>query len=122
MESYFSVKRHILSVRDYAERLSTNFYLENQSDQFGNDRSLSIEGCNIEFVDNDRNAQSEFHSHLSDDSRQYVSTTHAYIISMWKELVKGNKLNRNCTICESNDDFCKQYRCDVLLYFFFTFV
>ena len=92
MESYFSVKRHILSVRDYAERLSTHFYLENQSDQFGNGRSLSIEGCNIEFVDNDRNAQSEFHSHLSDDSRQHASTTHVHMIYILNDLEKGNQI------------------------------
>ena len=42
-----SIPGDILFVRYYAERLSTHFNLEVQSDHFGNGRSLSIEGCNI---------------------------------------------------------------------------
>ena len=79
-EGCFSVPSDIFSVRDYAERLSEHFNLEIQSDHFRNGRSLSIEGCNIEFIDESFNAQSEFHSHLSDNSRQDSSTTHAHTI------------------------------------------
>ena len=59
-ECYFSIPGDILSIRDYAERLSSRFHLKIQSDHFGNGWSLSIEGCNIEFIDEDPNAQSEF--------------------------------------------------------------
>ena len=46
-ERCLSIPGDILSVRDYAERLSVHFNLEIQSDHFVNGRSLLIEGCNI---------------------------------------------------------------------------
>ena len=49
-ERCLSILGDILSMRDYAERLSLYFNLEAQSDHFGNDRSLSIEGCNIQYI------------------------------------------------------------------------
>ena len=69
-ERCLSIPGDILSVRDYTERLSTHFNLEVQSDHFGNGRSLSIEGCNIQYIDIDHEEHSEFHFHLSNDSRQ----------------------------------------------------
>ena len=52
---------------DYTERLSAHFNLEIQSDHFGNGRSISIEGCNIELVDSYQNQNFIFF--LLDDSR-----------------------------------------------------
>ena len=69
-ERCLSIPGDILSVRDYTERLSTHFNLEVQSDHFGNGRSLSIEGNNLQYIDEDHEEHSQFHSHLSDDSRQ----------------------------------------------------
>ena len=93
-----SIPGDILSVRDYVERLSIHFNLEIQSDHFGNGRSLSIEGNNIQYIDEDDEEHSEFHSHLSNDSRQDASTTHAHMISMLNELQKCNKLKPKWTI------------------------
>ena len=97
-ERCLSIPGVILSVRDYAERLSAHFNLEVQSDHFGNDRSLSIEGTNLQYIDDDHDEHSEFHSHLSDDSRQDATTTHTYMISMLNELKKFNKFKPKCTI------------------------
>ena len=85
-ERCLSIPDDILPVRDYAERLSAHFNLEIQSDHFGNGRSLSIEGCNIQYIDEDHEKNSEFHSYLSDDSRQDASTIHAHMISILNEL------------------------------------
>ena len=112
-----SIPGDILSVRDYAERLSAHFNLEVQSDHFANGRSLSIEGNNLQYIDDDHDEHSEFHSHLSDDSRQDASPTHAHMTSMLNKLKKGNKLKPKCTIWESTDGCCKQYRCCTSLYF-----
>ena len=98
----------ILSVKDNAERLSAHFNLEVQSDHFGNGRSLSIEGNNLQYIDEDHEVHSEFHSHISDDSRQDASTTHVHMTSMLNELKKGNKIKPKGTIWESTDDCCKQ--------------
>ena len=97
-ERCLSIPGDILSVRDYAERLSAHFNLEVQSDHFGNGRSLSIEGNNLQYIDDDHNEHSEFQSHLSVYSRQDASTTNAHIISMLNELKKCNKLKPKCTI------------------------
>ena len=119
-ERGLSIPGGILSVRDYAERLSVCFHLEVQSDHFGNDKSLSIEDCNIQYIDEDhedREEHSEFYSHLSDDSRQDTSTTHAHMISMLNELQKCKKLKPKSSIWESTYGCCKQYRCGTSLYF-----
>ena len=50
-ETCLSEPGNIFSVRDYVEGLCAYFNLEIQLDHFGNGRSLSIEGCNIELVD-----------------------------------------------------------------------
>ena len=63
-----SIPGDVLSVRDYAERLSAHFNLEIQSDHFGKGRFLTIEGCNIQYIDEDHEEHSEFRSRLSDDS------------------------------------------------------
>ena len=63
-----SVSDEILSIRDYTERLPAHFNLKIQSDNFGNDRSLSIEDYNIDFADIHHKLQSEYHSHLLDDN------------------------------------------------------
>ena len=97
-ERFLSIPGDILSVRDYAERLSAHFNLEIQSDHFGNGRSLSIEDCNIQYIDEDHEEHSEFNSHLSDDSRQDESTTHVHMISMLNKLQKYKKLKSKCTI------------------------
>ena len=91
-ERCLSIPADILSVRDYVERLSAHFNLNVQPDHFGNGRSLSIEGNNLQYIDDDHDKHSEFYSHLSDDSRHDASTTHAHMISMLNELKKCNKL------------------------------
>lgn len=106
-EGCFSVTGDILSVRYYADRLSTHFNREIQSNYFENGLLLSIEGYNIEFVDKNYKQQSEFYSHLSDDSQKYTSITPAHIIYILKKLEKGNKLNRYWTTWESTDDYYK---------------
>ena len=73
-ERCLSILGDILFVRDYAERLSTYFNLEIQSDHFGNGRSLSIECCNIQYIDEDHEEHSELHYHLLNDSRQNAPT------------------------------------------------
>ena len=83
---YLSIPGDILSVRDYVERLSVHFNLKIKSDHFGNGRSLSIENCNIQYIDEDHEENSELYSHLLDDSRQDASITHAHMISMFNEL------------------------------------
>ena len=49
-ERCLSIPGDVLSVRDYAEHSFAHFNLKIQSDHFGNGRSLSIEGCNIQYI------------------------------------------------------------------------
>ena len=97
-ERCLSIPDDILSERDYVERLFAHFNFEVQSDHFRNGRSLSIEGNNLQYIDEDHEEHTEFHSHLSDDSRQDASTTQAHMTSMLNELKKGNKFKSKCTI------------------------
>ena len=72
--------------------MSANFIIKIRSENFGNGRSLSIKGCMIDIIDQALNDYMEFHSHLSDDSRQDVSTTHAHKVSMLTKLRNNNQM------------------------------
>ena len=91
--------------------MSTNFNLEIKFEYFEKGRSLSIEGCMIDVVDQDLNGNMEFYSHFLDDSRQDSSTTHVRMINILTELRNNIKLKERCTIWESTSECCKQYRC-----------
>ena len=65
----------------------------------------------INIVDQDLNGDMDFHSRLSDYSRQDASTIHIHMLNMLTKLRNSNQLKERCTICESTDGCCKQYRC-----------
>jgi hypothetical protein len=80
------------TTRDYAERMSAAFNFEAQHEHFGNDRDLLVEGRDLlsytaeslEAFDESSNKSDlrtihEFHSHFSDNSKQYAATTHAHM-------------------------------------------
>ena len=105
------------TIRDYAEQLSARFYLENQSDHFGNGRSLSTEGCSVEISMNNSISRLQFHSHFSDDNIQDTSTTNAHMMKMLDNLKHNSQKISGCTIWKSTDRCSKQYRCGSTLYF-----
>ena len=107
----------LLTVRNYAERLSAHFDLEIQSDHFGNGRSLPIKGCSVELSMNNSTSCLKFHSHFSDDSRQDASTTNAYIMKMMDNLKLKIQMISRFTIYQSTDGYSKQYLCGSALYF-----
>ena len=80
----------LLTIRDYAERLSANFDLEIQSDHFGNRRLLSIEGCSVKVYMYNSIYRLQFHSHFSRDSIQDASTTNAHMMKMINKLKLNN--------------------------------
>ena len=108
---------NLLTIRDYAEQLSARFYLENQSDHFGNGRSLSTEGCSVEISMNNSISRLQFHSHFSDDNIQDTSTTNAHMMKMLDNLKHNSQKISGCTIWKSTDRCSKQYRCGSTLYF-----
>ena len=71
--------------------MSTNFNLEVQSEHFGNGRSFSIEGCNVEIIDKNLNSSCKFHYHFLNDSRQDASTTNSCMTYKLEEL--NNKIS-----------------------------
>ena len=107
----------LLTVRDYAERLSASFDLEIQSNHFGNGRSLSIEGCSVELSMNNSISRLQIHSHFSDDSRQDGSSTNPRMMKMMDQLKLNNQEISGCTVWKSTDGCSKQYRCGSALYF-----
>ena len=70
------VSGSISCVKDCAERLFAKIIFE-------------IEGCNIDFVNENEKLRSEFYSHLSEDS-----TTQSHIISMLNDMKKIFKLEK----------------------------
>ena len=89
----------VLCLRDYAERLVARFADTIQPENYGGNRSVSIEGivleCLSELLKSDINSitpshqrHAEFHSFLSDDIKHYADNTTEhikYLISFLKE-------------------------------------
>ena len=91
----------LLTVRVYSERLSDHFDLEIQSNHFGNQRSLSIEGCSVDVSMNSSISRLPFYSHFSDDTRQYASITNAHMMKVIDKLKLENQELSGCTDWES---------------------
>ena len=114
-----------LTHRDYAERLSAVFNYQAQSDHFGNDRALSIEGCSIESHTPESlateggniEATIKFHSHFSDDCRQDATSTHANMDALIKHLKLSGRLKEEISVMFDGTDGCaKQYRSGTALF------
>jgi hypothetical protein len=100
---------HISSVktrRDYAEAISAVFNFEIQSDHFGNNRSLSIEGSSVEFH-NDNGIRLEVHFHFADKSDQNVASTHAHMDVLIKQLMSEGVLQPRGLILDDTDGCAK---------------
>ena len=95
-----------LTCRDYTEWLNAKFNLEIQSNHFGNDRDLSIEGvslllhtlASLEAYEETGDASDltewmEFHSHFSDNSKQDAATTHEHMDRLVNILLKREVFN-----------------------------
>ena len=127
---------------DYADRLKCEMNGQAQSDHFGNDIALSIEGayvegCSLETVESYKNnptapvhseANVEFFSHLSDDKYQNAATTRAHQCRMFTDLQErgillkswpkpGDKDGIFPEVQEETDGATKQYRCGDAIFF-----
>ena len=119
----------VLCRRDYAEREVASFDNQIQSEYYGGNRSVSIEGIALEHFSAaphadinsftlSRSRHAVFHSFLSDDSKQDAATTTAHskrLISLLKN--KQVLTTSLITIWENTDGCAEQYRCASALYF-----
>ena len=116
-------KKDIKTRRDFADRLVAAFAAEIQSEHFGGNQSLSMEGIAMEYVETStelnglNNVKGEFHSFLSDDSDQDAATTAAHTEKFISLLLESNRVMSNkSTIMEDTDGCAKQYRSANSLY------
>ena len=110
-------KKDIKLVRDFAERLGSCFGKEFQSQHFGGSASLSMEGVAFDYVDDEFNSptigqvKGEFHSFLSDESKQDAATVTAHSYRFIKHLLESNRITSGVsTIFENTDGSGTQYR------------
>ena len=114
--------QYVLCRRDYAERLVASFANQIQSEYYGVNRSVSIEGIALEHFSAathtdinsstlSRPRHAVFHSFLSDDSKQDAATTTAHsklLISLLKnEKVLKTSLStiwENTVVVQNNTD------------------
>jgi hypothetical protein len=87
----------------------------NQSDHFGNNQSLSIEGSSVEFHD-DNGILLEVHSHFADKSDQNAALTHAHMDVLMKKMMGEGVLQPVELILDDMDGCTKQYRCATTLF------
>ena len=119
-EAFFNQPSWLLSERDYAERLSKQLDGEIQSDHFGDNSTLSIEGCTLQYHKRTSNTndqpceyeiRTDFHSHMADFSRQDAATTFEHMCSMLEvHTSRHGKLTRNSVLLDHTDGCAKQYR------------
>jgi hypothetical protein len=121
------VKMH----RNYADAIQQEKDKEIQSDHFGYVPACSIEGVcvwspvpsSVEefekgFIEKDAIVRTmQFHSHLSDMSKQDASTTHAHLVCLLTKIcVTGEVRTKTTTILDHSDGCSKQYQCGTALY------
>ena len=118
----------VLCRRDYAERIVASFANQIQSEYYGGNRSMPIEGISLEhfsaapqsYINSytlSRPGHAVFHYFLSDDSKQDSATTTARskrLISFIKN--KQVLTTPLSTIWENTDGCAEQYRCAPALY------
>ena len=126
-------KRHelfqdVLCRHDYAERLVASFANKIQSEYYGRNRSVSIEGIALEHssaapqIDINSSTLSRphhavFHSFLSHDSKQDAATTTAHSKRLMSLLKNKQVLRISLSkILENTDSCAEQYRCASALY------
>ena len=117
--------------RDYADAIEQEKDQEIQSDHFGFTPSCSVEGVcvwshipsSVEeyekgFIEKDAIVRTmQFHSHMSDMSKQDASTTHAHLVQLLTNLCgTGEVKSKITTILDHSDGCSKQYRCGTALY------
>ena len=110
----------MLSERDYAERLIKQLDGEIQSDHFGDNASLSIEGCTLQYhiksesndtSQNNGTIKMDFHSHFADYSRQDAATTFEHMCVMLDNHISiHGPLHKDCVYLDHTDGCAKQYR------------
>jgi hypothetical protein len=84
------------------------FNYEIQSQHFGNNRSLSIEGSSIEFHD-ENGIRLEVHSHFADKSDQNVASTHAHMDVLIRYPICQGVLQHGGLMLDDTDGCAKQY-------------
>jgi hypothetical protein len=109
-------KKDIKVQCDFADRLVAAFLTEIQSEHFGGNQTLSMEGLAMEYIDassilnEQKSLKGQFHSFLSDDSDQGAATTAAHTEKFLKLLLDSNRIEREqSTIMEDTDGCSKQY-------------
>ena len=107
----------------YVERVLESFANQIQSEYYGGNRSVSIEGIALEHFSAapqtdinsstlSRPRHALFHSFLSDDSKQDAATTTAHSKRLTSLLKKKQVLTTSLsTIWENTDGCAEQYRC-----------
>ena len=120
--------KDVLCRRDYAERVLASFANQIQSEYYGGNRSMSIEGIALEHFSaapqSDINSSSlpcprhaVFHSFLSDDRKQDAVTTTANSKQLTSLLKNKQVLTTSLsTIWENTDGCAEQYICASVLY------
>ena len=126
IEAFNNNPSSFLSERDYAERLVKELDGEVQSEHFGDNATLSIEGCTLKYhsaqrvvnsSENSSQIKMDFHSHFSDFSRQDAATTFEHMCSMIDNHVERNgRLPEHCILLDHTDGCAKQYRSGNALY------
>ena len=125
-EAFANHRTWLLSERDYAERLVKELDGEIQSDHFGDNPTLSIEGCTLQYHNKHydprrhperKKMRLDFHSHFADFSKQDAATTFEHMCDMFDthERNHGN-FEKNVVMLDHTDGCAKQYRSGNALY------
>ena len=125
-ESFQKNTNWLISEMDYAERLAKQLDGEIQSDHFGDNATLSIEGCTLQYHEKLSNYRRpaqrskiylDFHSHFADYSRQDAATTFEHISCMFEHHIQRHgPFPKSSVLLDHTDGCAKQYRCGNALY------
>ena len=113
---FYADNNAVMIEHDYAEALKAEFDMENYSETFGFNHTLSIYGSTWKYYDNYHNGVSkkgnvnmDFHSGCSDDSAHNAATTFEHIKKFIHCMYDDNLFIKDVIIYDNTYQCIKQY-------------
>ena len=103
---------------DFTEAITLVHQGEIQSNHFGGNATVSIEGYTAHYLDPvSQETKFDFHSYLSDDKTQIASTVHCHMTKLVNFLRTKDLLPKGARLMGGTDGCAKQFRCSTAIFF-----
>ena len=98
---------------DFTEACKIVHNREVQSNHFGDQKTVSIEGYTVHYANSEDESKTvfDFHSYLSDEMTQMACTVDVHMSKLFEKLMEDGILQKGGRVLGSTDGCAKQYKC-----------